>query len=103
MNKTELTRLVAEKAGLTRKQASDAVAAVLDGIKDAVVKDEKVQLLGFGTFAAKTRAAHTGRNPATGEAIKVAASKSAVFKQGKAFKDALNVPVKKSKGKAKKK
>lgn len=101
MNKTDLTMLVAEKTGLTKKQAAEAVATMLDGIKDALVKEEKVQLLGFGTFETKARAAHNGRNPATGEAIKIAASKSAAFKPGKSLKAALNVPAKKSKAKAK--
>lgn len=89
MNKTELVASVAEKAGLTKKQADAAVAAVISSIECSLKKGGKVALVGFGTFAVKTRAARQGRNPATGKAIKIAASKTPSFKAGKAFKDSI--------------
>lgn len=89
MNKVELVASVAEKAGLSKKDAEKAVAAVLDSIVAAVAKDDKVQLVGFGTFDVRERAARTGRNPRTKETITIAASKQPVFKAGKAFKDAV--------------
>ncbi|MBO5928980.1 MAG: HU family DNA-binding protein [Clostridia bacterium] len=89
MNKVELVASVAEKAGLSKKDAEKAVAAVLDTIVAAVAKKDKVQLVGFGTFDIRERAARTGRNPRTKETIKIAASKQPVFKAGKAFKDAV--------------
>ena len=89
MNKVELVAAVAEKAGLSKKDAEKAVAAVIDSIVGAVAKDEKVQLIGFGTFEVRSRAARTGRNPLTKETITIAASKQPVFKAGKAFKDAV--------------
>ena len=89
MNKVELVASVAEKAGLSKKDAEKAVAAVLDSIVAAVAKDDKVQLVGFGTFDVRERAARTGRNPRTKETITIAASKQPVFKAGKAFKDAI--------------
>lgn len=89
MNKTELVAAVAEKAGLTKKDAEKALAAVIDSITGAIKKGDKVQLVGFGTFEARKRAAREGINPATGAKIKIAASKTPVFKAGKAFKDAV--------------
>ena len=89
MNKTELVASVAEKAGLTKKQADAAVAAVIASVEESLKKGEKVALVGFGTFEVKTRAARKGRNPATGKAIKIAASKAPAFKAGKAFKDSI--------------
>lgn len=89
MNKVELVASVAEKAGLSKKDAEKAVAAVLDTVVDAVAKDDKVQLVGFGTFEVRTRAARTGRNPQTKQTITIPASKAPVFKAGKAFKDAV--------------
>ena len=89
MNKTELVASVAEKAGLTKKQADAAVAAVIASIEGSLKAGEKVSLVGFGTFETKTRAARQGRNPATGMSIKIAASKAPAFKAGKAFKDAI--------------
>lgn len=89
MNKVELVASVAEKAGLSKKDAEKAVAAVLDSIVAAVAKDEKVQLIGFGTFEVRARAARTGRNPLTKETITIPASKQPAFKAGKAFKDAV--------------
>ena len=89
MNKTELVASVAEKAGLTKKQADAAVAAVIASIEGSLKAGEKVSLVGFGTFEVKTRAARQGRNPATGKSIKIAASKAPAFKAGKAFKEAI--------------
>lgn len=89
MNKTELVASVAEKAGLTKKQADAAVAAVIASVEESLKKGEKVALVGFGTFEVKTRAARKGRNPATGKSIKIAASKAPAFKAGKAFKDSI--------------
>ncbi len=90
MNKTELVAKVAEKAGLTKKDAEKAVNALLSSVQDALVKKDKVQMIGFGTFEVKARAARAGRNPQTGDAIKIPASKNPVFKAGKALKDAVN-------------
>lgn len=89
MNKVELVAAVAEKAGFSKKDAEKAVAAVLDSVVCAVAKNDKVQLVGFGTFEVRTRAARTGRNPRTKETITIPASKQPVFKAGKAFKDAV--------------
>ena len=95
MNKADLVGKVAEKAGLTKKDAEKAINAFVASVQDALVKKDKVQLIGFGTFEVKERAARTGRNPQTGEAIKIAASKAPVFKVGKALKDAVNKSKKK--------
>ncbi|MBP3434894.1 MAG: HU family DNA-binding protein [Clostridia bacterium] len=89
MNKVELVASVAEKAGLSKKDAEKAVAAVLESVVDTVVKGDKVQLVGFGTFEVRARGARTGRNPRTKETITIPASKQPVFKAGKAFKDAV--------------
>ena len=89
MNKVELVASVAEKVGLSKKDAEKAVAAVLDSVVAAVAKGDKVQLVGFGTFEVRARAARTGRNPRTNETITIAASKQPVFKAGKALKDAV--------------
>ena len=89
MNKVELVAAVAEKANLSKKDAEKAVAAVLDTVVAAVAKEDKVQLVGFGTFEVRARAARTGRNPQTKETITIPASKAPVFKAGKAFKDAV--------------
>ena len=90
MNKTELVANVAEKAGLSKKDAEKALSAVIESVEEALVEGDKVQLIGFGTFEAKDRAARTGRNPQTGKEIKIAASRNPVFKAGKALKDAVN-------------
>ncbi|SET24009.1 HU family DNA-binding protein [Anaerobranca gottschalkii] len=87
MNKTELIQSVAEKSGLTKKDSEKAVNAVLESIMDAVSAGDKVQLIGFGTFEARERAAREGRNPSTGEVISIPATKVPAFKAGKAFKD----------------
>ena len=87
MNKTELIAEIAKKAGLSKKDAEKALNATIETISDAVAKQEKVQLVGFGSFETKTRAAHTGRNPRTKEAMEFPAKTVPVFKAGKALKD----------------
>jgi DNA-binding protein HU-beta len=87
LNKPELVEAVAEKAGITKKDSEKVVAAVLEGIADTLAKGEKVQLVGFGTFEVRHRNAREGRNPSTGEAIKIAAQNVPAFKPGKALKD----------------
>ena len=89
MNKAELVSAVAEKAGFTKKDAEKAVSAVFASIEQALVKKEKVQLVGFGTFEVKSRAARTGRNPQTKETINIPATKVPGFKAGKALKEAV--------------
>lgn len=89
MNKAELIQAVAAKSGLAKKDAEAAVAAVIDSITDALKAGDKVALVGFGTFAVKARAARTGKNPQTGEAIEIAACKVPAFAAGKALKDAI--------------
>ena len=89
MNKTELVASVAEKAGLSKEDAEKAVAAVIDSVVDTLKAGDKVQLVGFGTFEVKERAARTGINPLTKEKINIAASKTPAFKAGKALKDAI--------------
>ena len=90
MNKSELVRAVAEKAELTQGVAGEAVNAVIEAIVDALANGEEVALPGFGTFKVSERAARTARNPQTGEAIEIAASKAVGFKVSKALKDKLN-------------
>lgn len=90
MNKNELISAMAEKSGLTKKDCDAALGGLLDSIEDALKKGDKVQLVGFGTFEVKARAARTGINPQTKKPVKIAASKSPAFKAGKALKDALN-------------
>ena len=89
MNKTELITAVAEKSGLSKKDAEKALAAVVDSLTDAMVKGDKVQLVGFGSFESKTRAARMGRNPKPKETIEIPATRVPVFKAGKALKDAV--------------
>ncbi|MFK4293046.1 DNA-binding protein HU-beta [Bacillus sp. RC240] len=89
MNKTELTKMVAEKAELTQKDAAVATQAVLGAITNALANEEKVQILGFGTFEVRERSARTGRNPQTGEEMQIAASKVPAFKAGKELKAAV--------------
>ena len=89
MNKTELIAAVAENAGLSKKDGEKAVNAVLDAITGALVAGDKVQLVGFGTFDVKERAARVGRNPKTKDEIQIPASRVASFKVGKALKDAV--------------
>ncbi len=90
MNKNELINAVAEKAGLSKKEAKDAIEATLETIKETIKKGDKIQLIGFGNFEPKTNKARTGINPATKETIQIAESKSVRFKVGKGFKDLLN-------------
>ena len=90
MNKTELVAAVAAEANISKKDAENAVKAFIDVVTDALKKDDKVQLVGFGTFEVSERAAREGRNPQTGATMKIKASKNARFKAGKALKDALN-------------
>lgn len=89
MNKTELIAAVAEKTDLSKKDADAAVSAVLGAITDALKAGDKIQLVGFGTFEVRNRAAKQGRNPRTGETLTVPASKVPAFKAGKALKDAV--------------
>ena len=90
MNKTELIAAVAEQAELSKKDAEKALKAFTDVIAAELVKGEKVQLVGFGTFEVSEREAREGRNPLTGENITIAASKNPKFKAGKALKDMVN-------------
>ncbi len=90
MNKSELIESIAEKADISKSTAGDALEAVLGGITDALKSGDSVTFVGFGTFSVSARAARDGRNPRTGETIKIKASKLAKFKAGKALKDALN-------------
>lgn len=90
MNKAELIDSVAEASDISKAAATRAVDAVLDNITGALKKDEQVTLVGFGTFTVRDRAARTGRNPQTGEAIQIKASRVPGFKPGKALKDAVN-------------
>ena len=95
MNKSELINALAEKTGLSKKEAEKTLNSFVDSVSDALKKGEKIQLIGFGTFDVKNRPARTARNPRTGEEIKIAASKTPVFKAGKALKDIVNTPAKK--------
>ena len=90
MNKSELIDIVAAKADISKTSAGEALDAVLTGITDALKKGDSVTFVGFGTFSVSRRSARDGRNPRTGETIKIAASNLAKFKAGKALKDALN-------------
>lgn len=90
MNKTELIDAVAKETGLKKKEAEAAVAATIAAIENALVDGDKVQLIGFGTFGVKARAARTGRNPATGETITIQAAKLPTFTAGAALKAKVN-------------
>lgn len=90
MNKNELIAAVAEKAGTSKKDAAAAVDSVINVITEALQNGEKIQLVGFGTFEVKERAARTGKNPRTGETVEIAAAKVPGFKAGKALKDAVS-------------
>ena len=89
MNKTELIAAVAEKTGMSKKDTEAVISATLGTITAALHEEEKVQLMGFGSFEVKKKAAHMGRNPRTGETMEIAASKNPTFKAGKALKDAV--------------
>jgi len=89
MNKSELIDVVAAAADISKAAATKAVDAMVDSITGALQKNDQVTLVGFGTFTVKERAARTGRNPQTGEAIEIKAAKIPTFKAGKALKDAI--------------
>ncbi|MBR4015984.1 MAG: HU family DNA-binding protein [Anaerotignum sp.] len=90
MNKSDLVAVIAEKAALSKKDAEKALKAFEEAVTEALVKNDKVQLVGFGTFDVAERAAREGRNPQTGKAMPIPASKAPRFKAGKALKDAIN-------------
>lgn len=90
MNKTDLINAVAESAELSKKDAENAVKAVLQNIEETLSKGDKVQLIGFGNFEVRERSARKGRNPQTGEEMEIPASKQPAFKPGKALKDSVN-------------
>ena len=89
MNKVKLIAQIAEKSGLSKKDAEKALAAVIDTITEAVSNGDKVQLVGFGSFEVKQREARVGRNPKTKEAIEIPATRVPVFKAGRALKDSV--------------
>ncbi len=89
MTKADIINAVAAESGLSKKDSEKALGAVLSAITDGLKKGEKIQLTGFGTFEVRARAERQGKNPQTGEAITIAASKAPVFKAGKALKDAI--------------
>ena len=90
MNKTELIAAIAEQAEISKKDSEKALKAFIDVVTEALKNDDKVQLVGFGTFEVSKRAAREGRNPQTGKTMKIAACKAPKFKAGKALKDAIN-------------
>ena len=90
MNKEELVQEISKKANVTQKEAAEVLSSLVDTIQKTVAKGKKVTLVGFGTFTAKKREARTGRNPQTGEAVKIAARVVPGFKAGNKLKDALN-------------
>ena len=90
MNRTELVAAVAEKTGLTKKDAERVVCATMDTITESLVKGEKVQISGFGIFEVKEREARVGRNPRTKESIQIPASRQPAFKASKTLKDAVS-------------
>ena len=90
MNKTELVAAIADKTELSKKDSEKALKAFIDVVGEELKKGEKIQLVGFGTFEVSERAAREGRNPQTGETMKIEASKSPKFKAGKALKDMVN-------------
>ena len=94
MNKVELIAALADKADVSKKDAAKVLEALTDTITEQLSQKEKVTLVGFGTFETRERAARTGKNPRTGEALKIAASVVPAFKAGKALKDAVNAPKK---------
>ena len=90
MNKTQLIQKIAENGNMTKKDAEAALNAVVAAVSEAVAAGEKVQVSGFGSFDVKARDARTGRNPKTGEAVEIAASKRIVFTAAQALKDKIN-------------
>lgn len=90
MNKTDLVDVVAQNTGLTKKDSETAINATLEAVVEALVNEEKVVLVGFGTFETKKRSARKGRNPSTKQVIDIPASKAPTFKAGKGLKDRVN-------------
>jgi DNA-binding protein HU-beta len=90
MNKAELVNAIAEKTGLSKKDTEATINSFVSVVSDELAKKEKVQLVGFGTFETRERAARTGRNPQTGKELKIAASTVPAFKAGKALKENVN-------------
>ena len=90
MKKVELVEVVAEKAGLTKADATRAIDATFESITEALSKGDKVPLVGFGTFSVSKRAAREGRNPRTGDKVQIAARNAVSFKAGSALKDSVN-------------
>ena len=90
MSKQELVNYVADKTGLSKKDAESALSSVVDGVKSSLVIGDSVTLVGFGTFSVSHRGARTGRNPQTGASIQIPARKAPVFKAGKGLKEAVN-------------
>ena len=90
MNKSELIDAIADSANLSKADAGRALDGLVGAVTKALKKGDTVSLVGFGTFSVRSRAARTGRNPRTGETIKIKASKNPAFKAGKALKDAVN-------------
>ncbi len=90
MTKAELVTMVASKSGLSKKDTEKAIAGMIDTITETLAKGESIQLVGFGTFEVRERAARTGINPRTGDKIEIAATKVPAFKAGRALKDAVS-------------
>ncbi len=90
MNKADFIGAIAEKANITKTDAAAAIDAMVEVVKKTLKKGDTISLVGFGTFSVRKRAGRTGRNPRTGETIKIKASKNPVFKAGKALKDSVN-------------
>ncbi|MGI6562161.1 MAG: HU family DNA-binding protein [Clostridia bacterium] len=90
MNKADLVRAISTKSGLSRKDSEAALNAFVDAVQEALTNNEKIVLVNFGTFEVRARAERMGRNPQTKEPIRIAASKTPVFKPGKGFKDKIN-------------
>lgn len=90
MNKAELINAIAEQTGLSKKDTEATINSFVNVVSDELAKKEKVQLIGFGTFETRERAARTGRNPQTGEELKISATTAPAFKPGKALKDKVN-------------
>ncbi len=103
MNKTELVDAIANESGVSKKDAAAVVNAFIKVTTDALAKKDKLQLIGFGTFETRERAARTGRNPQTGDVLKIAAATVPAFKPGKALKEAVNVAKPAKKARASKK
>ncbi len=96
MTKADLVAFIADRANITKKDADAAIGAFMEGVSEALAREESVSLVGFGSFKVGERSAREGRNPRTGEPIKIPASKTARFIPGKALKDQLNPPSSKS-------